>query len=161
MKKLMYIMPEDENSKEILSNEQGLAYSEEYDSFICYEEVFNELNNKYNFENEDDDGIYVYTSELGDVLECNWYGNKEVVLHSWYGDDEKIEHDLGGDWEIALSPYQDETYPDHEKYVQELFDCKDWYKHIFKQIRITMLTLILDSIKMDVEMQIGNIEKEE
>jgi len=163
MKKLMYIHPETDEAKEILQAEANgsLIYSEEHNGFICYESAYNELDSKINLKSTDEEGCERFTVwDLGELLECDWE-DEYVILHSGYGEDETIEHCLSGDWEIALSPYQDETYPDHDAHVKELFESEDWSKFLDNKIKAEMLWLIMDSIKMDVEGQIRNIKAKE
>jgi len=161
MKKLMYISPEYE-AVNLLKMEIGdkLIYSESHGGFICFEDYYNILDEKFHFKQLDEDGYERFSIwELEDLLECDWE-DENIILRSWYGKNEEIEHNLSEDFEIALSPYQDETYPEHKKHVDELFTCKDWYAFILKEIKIQMLTFILDSIKMDVQTNIINIEEE-
>lgn len=156
MKKLMFIYPDNEDLEKSLKLEQNLAYSESMSAFICFEDVYNALDSKYKFEEK----AYCCVESLMDALESNWCGEAEIKITSGYGNHPSIEHDLGGNVEIALAPFEDETYPDGSKYIDELFVADDWYKYIYKYARITMLELILDSMKLDVEQQIRNIEAE-
>lgn len=156
MKKLMWIYPGDEELEKKLRLEKDLAYSESMSAYICFEDVCNALDAKYKFGEQE----YCCVESLMDALESNWCGEEVVTITSGYGKHSCIEHDLGGDVEIALMPFENEDFSDWRKYVDELFAAEDWYKYIFKYARITMLELILDSMKLDVAQQIRNIEAE-
>lgn len=161
MKRLMYIYTDNEELTNKLKVENEIAYSERMSAFICYQDVFKRINEKYRLEPLEEDGYKVaLTESLLEALESNWDCQEYIELKSDFGRYEKIEHNLGGDAEIALEIYEDDSYEKWEENAKELLASDDWYKKLFQEIRITMLNVILDSIKWDVDSQIKHIESE-
>jgi len=154
----MYILPETKEGINALMAEVGneLAYSTIHGGFICNKETYDRLDVKYHFNREEEDSEYSIW-DLADLLDCDWEG-EDITLHSAYGHKEQIEHCVAGDAEVVLMTYEDESYDGYKDNIRNLFESEDWYKYLLKEVKILMLDLILDSIKMDVRDQIQLLE---
>jgi len=158
MKKLMYLWVEDDDLRGSILKEDGVAFSESLESFICFAETCNKLSSKYHFDAVRENAGFM-ASDLVDFLETQWEETDEyATLHSLFNDE--LQHHLSGDAEIGLEQYHDEKYDNYEENVKELFSSKDWYKKILRDTRIEIISLITDSIVSDAKEQIKALESE-